>query len=319
MAKFQPLVSIITPTYNQANYLEQAIDSVLCQNYKNIEYLVINDGSTDNTEQVLKKYNNKIKWFTQENQRENPTLNKAFSITNGQIIGKLSSDDYYYPGIIEEIVDSFCTFQDIVVAYPDFDVVDEKNNIIYTYSEEYDFIGAIRDHKCIPGVGAFFERRILSSINGLDTTFRRVADILFWWNAGLLGPFHHIPKTLGAFRVHSGSQTYQGGIISARETIGVTKKFFQNNSLPPEIQKNKNHAISSSYYIAGRYASQDQESKRFATGFYLKSLLTYPKILFSKQHRDQRNILLSNIIHPKVFTLARNIYHFAKKDQKNNK
>lgn len=310
MNNYYPLVSVITPTYNQADYLEQAIESVLNQDYPNIEYLVINDGSTDNTEKILQKYNGKIRWESQQNSRENPTINKALKMVNGEIIGKLSSDDFYYPTLVSEIVDAFNYDKNIIVAYPDFDVIDEFNQKLYTYSMEYDFLDSLRNHKCIPGVGAFYHRRLLDSIPGLDTSFVRVADVLFWWNAGLLGPFHHIPNTLGAFREHSGSQTYQGGMISAKETARVAQKFFLKKDLPPEIKSIKKESISSAYFVASIYASKEKTAELETVLFFLKAIILNPSKFFTEKGISRRNFMFSYLMNTRFFKYLRKIYRF---------
>jgi len=312
MNTYNPLVSIITPTYNQAEYLEQAIESVLNQDYPNIEYLVINDGSTDNTESVLRKYDGRIKWITQPNSRENPTINRALKMVKGEIIGKLSSDDFFYPSLVTEVVEAFRTHQEIIVAYPDYDVIDENNKNIFTYSMEYDFLDSLQNHKCIAGVGAFYHRRLLDTLPGLDTSFIRVADVLFWWNAGLLGPFHHIPKTLGAFRVHSGSQTYQGGLISARETTKVVKRFFQNVNLPLEVQKVKREALSSAYFVASIYASKEKTAVANTIGYFIKMIFTNPSKFFSSEGIDRRNYVAAYLLKFKVFIYLQIFIRFLK-------
>ena len=270
----QPLVTIVTSTYNQADYLDQAINSVLEQDYPNIEYRVFNDGSTDHTEAVLQKYTGKLYWETQPNMKENPTLNKGYKLAKGEIIGKLSSDDYYYPGLISAVVQAFNEHPEAIVVYPDFDVVDPAGKLIYTASSEYDYIKSIREHLCLPGVGAFFRRRLLQYIpGGLDVSFRRVSDLLFWWQAGLYGPFIHIPRSLGAFRVHSASQTTQGGSLSANETLRLIDTFYALPDLPAEVLAVKNEAYASAWFVSAYYLSREKNAYLPTCYRLLKSFL----------------------------------------------
>lgn len=290
-----PLVSIITSTYNQAEYLEKAIESVINQDYPNIEYLVINDGSTDGTEEVLKKYDGKIYWETQPNMKEVPTINKALKIAKGEIIGKLSSDDYFYPGLISEVVKTFLMNEKIIVAYPDFDVVDQFGKFISGHSVEYDFVKSVSKHICIPGVGAFFHRRLLNNVPGFDTSFSRVFDLLFWWQAGLQGPFYHIPKTLGAFRAHSESQTSQGGMVSAKETIRLINTFYSIENLPKEITRVKREAFGSAYGIASDYAARGKNAKIKTIEFFIKSVFYSPATLLPKYWRVTVSLIFTSI------------------------
>src|SRR5687768_3277938 len=100
-----PLVTVITPAYNQGIFLRDTIESVLTQDYPNIELLVLNDGSTDNTEEILKEYTGRIKWETQPNMGQTPTINKGWRQTTGEIITWLNSDDTYLPGAVRSGVD----------------------------------------------------------------------------------------------------------------------------------------------------------------------------------------------------------------------
>src|SRR5207247_391526 len=93
-----PLVSIVTPAYNQAEYLAETIESVLAQDYPNLEYIVLDDGSTDHTREVLKKYDGKLRWESHKNMGQARTLNEGWRKANGVYIGYLSSDDILYPG-----------------------------------------------------------------------------------------------------------------------------------------------------------------------------------------------------------------------------
>lgn len=98
------LVTIITPTYNRASYLDETIKSVLRQNYSKIDYIVIDDGSTDNTQDVLAKYLDKITCVHQSNIGETRTVNKGIAMAKGEIICIVNSDDPLLPGAIEKAV-----------------------------------------------------------------------------------------------------------------------------------------------------------------------------------------------------------------------
>lgn len=119
------LVSIVTPAFNQAKYLVETIESVLAQDYPNIEYIVLNDGSTDNTEEILRRYEGFLKWETQKNMGQSKTLNKGWSISSGKYLGYLSSDDILYPNAVSELVEVLERLPEIGVSYCDFDIINE--------------------------------------------------------------------------------------------------------------------------------------------------------------------------------------------------
>src|SRR5260370_658630 len=95
-----PLVSIVTPTYNQCAFLPETIESVLTQDYPRIEYMVIDDGSTDETPEILSRYDGRLIWESQTNQGQTPTINRGWQRSHGHIITWLNSDDTYLPGAV---------------------------------------------------------------------------------------------------------------------------------------------------------------------------------------------------------------------------
>src|SRR5258705_13925027 len=99
-----PLVSVVTPTYNRAPFLVETIESVLAQTYSNIEYIVVDDGSTDNTPEILESYANNLVWVAQSNAGETPTVNRAWSMTHGEYIMNVNSDDPIPPHLVETLV-----------------------------------------------------------------------------------------------------------------------------------------------------------------------------------------------------------------------
>ena len=117
-----PLVSIIIPVYNGSNYMREAIDSALAQTYKNIEIIVVNDGSTDNTEEIAKSYGNKIRYYKKENGGVATALNLAIKKSKGEYISWLSHDDVYYLDKIEKQIKELSKL----------DIEERKNTIIYS-------------------------------------------------------------------------------------------------------------------------------------------------------------------------------------------
>ncbi len=205
--KQYPLVSIITPSYNRASYLEETINSVLSQNYPNIEYIVLDDGSTDDSLEVIKKFKKRIIWDSHKNMGEANTVNKGFKMAHGEIIGVVNSDDPLLPHAISEIVEFMQDNPETIVVYPDWKKIDQTGkDIEYVKTVEYNYEYMIKQHFCTPGPGAFFKRKVMNILKGRDPQFKYVSDFDFWLRAGLIGPFARLPKTLATFRVHPDSQ-----------------------------------------------------------------------------------------------------------------
>src|SRR5688572_12229988 len=114
-----PTVTVVTPAYNQGEFLRDTIESVLSQDYPNIEYVVLDDGSTDDTPKILAEYGDRFKWESQKNMGQTATINKGWAMTGGEIITWLNSDDTYLPGAVSKAVDYLQRHQDVGVVYGD--------------------------------------------------------------------------------------------------------------------------------------------------------------------------------------------------------
>lgn len=247
-----PLVTVITAVYNRAGLVDETVRSVLSQDYPNIEYIVLDDGSTDNSWQVLQKYKDRVILEKHKNIGETGTINKGFSMAKGEIIGVLSSDDILFPNAVSEMVECLMHNPDIIAAYPDYRIIDKNSKIIgqvitadYSYSDMFGFFN------CLPGVGAFFRAKAAKKLNGRDPYFRFVADFDFWLRAGLIGRFMRVPRFLGAFRVHSESATIANkGKRMAQEHLDLAKKIIELPDFPQEFKKLNNQAMSSAYFLA---------------------------------------------------------------------
>src|SRR3972149_444079 len=125
-----PLVSIVTPTYNRASYLSETIESVLNQSHRNIEYIVLDDGSTDDTRHVLEKYGKRLIWESHTNIGEARTVNKGWRMAHGEFVVVVNSDDPILPSMVEAGVAFMRERPQVLVAYPDWLEIDEHSRVI---------------------------------------------------------------------------------------------------------------------------------------------------------------------------------------------
>jgi len=131
--KVFPKISIITPSFNQGKFIKKTIDSVLSQNYPDLEYVVIDGGSTDNTVKILKSYGNKIKWISEKDKGQADAINKGLKIINGEIIAFINSDDYYLPDTFKKIVDFFKQNITCNVVTGDYLIINENGKPIQSF------------------------------------------------------------------------------------------------------------------------------------------------------------------------------------------
>ena len=204
-----PLVSIVTPAYNQAEYLVQAIESVLAQDYLNIEYIVLDDGSSDNTPSILARYDGRINHQRHANMGQARTLNKGWHIAHGSLIGYLSSDDVLHPKAISQLVQELIKHPNAVVAYCDFELIDTAGRSFRTvYAEDYNITRLQHDLVCQPGPGTLFHRKVFDQTGGWAEHLRQVPDFEFWLRASCFGPFIRVPQVLAEYRIHGESASF---------------------------------------------------------------------------------------------------------------
>jgi glycosyltransferase involved in cell wall biosynthesis len=280
MNKEYPLVTIITPTYNRVEFLEQTILSILEQDYPNIEYIVVDDGSEDNTIELLKRYEDRITWVSHPNMGETRTVNKGYQMSHGEYIGVVNSDDLLLPGAIQAVVKTFIENPDILVAYPGWTYIDEKSNPLYEeFVPEYDYTEMVRKHWCVVGPGAFIHRRAFEFTELRDEKFKYVADFEFWLRLGLYGPFKRIDGVYGTFRIHGSSASVQmKNTEMGTEHIYLMENYFNLSEVPAHLKSGRiyREAWSRAYLHAARTCPTTSSK---ANKFYIKSFLLYPLIL----------------------------------------
>lgn len=311
MTPTAPLVTVITPAYNRADYLPETLDSVLSQDYPNLEYLVLDDGSKDNTVEVLRTYETRLnaprgaasgmtfRWESHPNMGEARTVNKGFELARGKYIVIVNSDDPILPGLIRTAVEALEANPAALVAYPDFNIIDQHGSTLeHRPMPEYDFVRMVREYYCMPGPGAFIRRSGLALVGGRDTRYRYVGDFDFWLRLGLHGPFLHLPYTLATWRDHPSSASIsERSRLMAEERVTLMENFYTQPNLPPEIIAVKAEAMSSAYY-AGALMIGDAAAAR---PYYWRSLRYHLNSRPLGQPRSWK-VMLASFILPGALT-----------------
>lgn len=249
-----PLVSIVVPAYNHAGYLKECIESVLAQDYPQVELIVLDDGSTDATPGVLRAYGQRFHWESQANMGQSATLNKGWGMARGEILGYLSADDALRPRAVSEAVAVLNARPEIVATYSDFDLIDEQSRAVRTIAaRDFDARDLVLDLVCQPGPGAFFRRDAFLRAGPWNPELRQNPDLDFWLRLSLVGNFLRIPKVLAGFRVHEGSATYQSTNVSrADEPVLVTRRFVATAGLPDWIAAASRRVVATGYIASAQ-------------------------------------------------------------------
>jgi len=228
----KPLVSIVTPAYNQAEYLAATIESVLAQDYPGIEYIVVDDGSPDDTLAMARRYEGeRVRVLAQANAGQAATLNRAWGLARGEILAYLSSDDRLCPGAVSTMVKALEGRPEMAVAYCDFWIIDPVGRRLrISRTPEYDARALREELICQPGPGAFFRRRVFESTGGWDVRRRQVPDFEFWLRAAREGDFLRVPEVLAEYRIHKGSASFMAmSPERADEIVEVIRCYWDRN------------------------------------------------------------------------------------------
>lgn len=203
-------ISIVTPSFAQGMFIEKTMQSVLEQDYPNIEYFVQDGGSTDETLAVLKRYESKLSgWISEPDSGQSQAINRGFSHTNGEIMAWLNSDDLLLPGALDCIADYFNCHPDVDVVYGNRLLIDVNDMEIGRWILPGHNAAAMSWADYVPQETMFWRRRIWEKVGGhIDESFRFAMDwdlLLRFLDAG--ARFAHIPRFLGAFRIHDHQKT----------------------------------------------------------------------------------------------------------------
>lgn len=205
-----PLVTIVTPSFNQAPYLEATIRSVLEQDYPNIEYLVIDGGSTDGSADIIERYAGKLGyWESVKDKGQTDAINKGFARAKGDILAWINSDDTYNPKAVGEAVKFLIENPDVALVYADCDFIDETGRVIGRFaSAQTDYQKLRRGYVRIPQQTMFFRAEYWKKLGPLDPSFYFAMDYDLWVRIAKHAPLKYLPgKTWANFRIHTSSKT----------------------------------------------------------------------------------------------------------------
>lgn len=228
MNKDTPLVSIVTPSFNQGKFIEYAILSVKNQCYPNIEHIIVDGVSTDNTIDIIKKYEGKynLRWISEPDRGQSDAINKGFKMAKGEIIGWINSDDAYFSrDTISEVVNFFDINSGSKLVYGDIILINAENEVI-RINPVVLFFGqkALKIHRTPSQPAVFFKRCIIERYS-LDVDLTYSMDYDFWLRIGKENKFFHIKKILSCFRLHDCSKSVSKCNEMDREIAEVTNRF----------------------------------------------------------------------------------------------
>lgn len=231
-----PKISIITPSYGQASYIEETILSVIGQEYPNLEYIIIDGGSTDGSVEIIEKYKEHLAyWVSEPDKGQTDAINKGLHKATGDIVAWLNSDDVYAPGTLLAIGEAFAANPDVSIFYGDVEnfFPDGSRAVSVNDFELTDFLARVSIHQ--PGV--FWRRALHNDLGYLDESFYYLMDYDLWARFFFNSKHQHIDRVMTWFRVHDEAKTGNNPPGLYMDYRRVLSRFW--NSLPDTKYKNK--------------------------------------------------------------------------------
>lgn len=207
--KREPLVTIITPSYNQAAYLEETIQSVLNQDYENIQYIIVDGASTDGSVEIIKKYEKGIsKWVSEIDKGQTDAINKGFSLARGEIIAWLNSDDTLLTHAVSEAVQFLNDNPAVGLVYGNANYIDGDGEVIGEFPAAQTTLKKLRcGYVHIPQQASFFRKSLWDQVGPLDPSFYFAMDYDLWVRLASVSEIKYLPRLWANFRLHADTKT----------------------------------------------------------------------------------------------------------------
>ncbi|MBI9049645.1 MAG: glycosyltransferase [Anaerolineaceae bacterium] len=266
-------ISIITPSFQQAAFLEQTMKSVLEQGYANLEYIVIDGGSTDSSVEQIKKVQSQLAyWVSEADQGQAHAINKGLQKASGEIIGWINSDDYYLPRVLNQVADVFQENPDIGLVYGDVLAVDGNGKPINVMCYAPWTVKDLLQFRIIGQSSVFFRRETLQKSGLLDAQYHYLLDHHLWIRMAAQTKMVYVPQIWSAARYHE-----QAKNLAEAQNFGKDAQrillWVENDPAFNEIwQANKRKARAGAAWLNAFYLAD--------AGKYADSLRSYIKVFF---------------------------------------
>ena len=252
MNKNTPLVSIVTPSCNKGPYIEETLLSIRNQTYKNIEHIVIDGGSTDETLSILKKYSPVLVWVSEPDKGQSDAINKGWRIAKGDIIAYLNADDTYLPNAVEIAINFFLKHPETAMIYGDGIFSDEKGKFLMNFTAgEFKLKNLVFCKNNILQPAVFLRKTVFETIGDVDADLHLAMDLDYWIRTGLRYKVNYIPQQLATAKIYLDAKSSAQMHKYVMEYEHILEKLFSNPQLPPDIKLIEKDAFNFVYVKGG--------------------------------------------------------------------
>lgn len=283
VSKRLPKISVITPSYNTGKYIEATIQSIINQQYNNIEHIIFDGNSQDNTVDILKQYPH-LNWISETDSGQSSALNKGFKIAKGKYIVWLNSDDILTKGSLHRSIKILEDNPGIDMIYTDLNIINESGEIYgKTKGKKFNISNLLNDNP-VKQPSSVFRKTVLDKLNGVDESLHYSMDRELWLRMFLSGfKIKYIPNLINAsFRLCEGTKTFNETPKFRLEWIKVLKNINQNKLISNNVLKRSIAINKSAYHLAIMDKSFRENKRLNGTLEFLKTIYMNPKILFNR-------------------------------------
>jgi len=268
-----PLVSIVTPSYNQGQFIGATLDSILSQDYPNLELIVMDGGSTDNTVDVLKTYTDpRLSWVSERDNGQTHAINKGLARAKGEILAYLNSDDVYMPNMIAFSVDYLEKHPDIGAVYGDNYLIDAEGNTL-SLRRSFPFPQSLKEVR-ISQPSLFWRKSVTDKIGLFDERFHYTMDTEYWWRMAINGfQLAYVEGGRAGYRLHGTSKTVSQEKGFIRDHHLLYEIIYSQKNLPQYLLDIKPHMEeyilwkeTKQQWLAGEYTQARPLLRKFLTG-----------------------------------------------------